>query len=247
MSFQIFTDAEIASFRKGGAILRGCLDMLGGVVQAGMTTKQVDELAEAYIIEHGGQPAFKGYHGFPATLCTSINEQCVHGIPSDRVIQEGDIVKLDCGVLYDDLYTDACITVGIGTVSPAAKNLLKVTKLALEKAVDFVKAGVRVGDLSSLIQRTVEAGGCKPLKSLTGHGLGRNLHQFPDIPNLGKAGTGPVFPAGTVVAIEPIVAVSGSDVQTTGDGWTLVTDDGSLAAHFEHTVLILEDGCEIIA
>lgn len=246
-NFQIFTDAEIASFRIGGKILRGCLDMLPAHVRAGVTTKELDTIVETYIREHGGRPAFKGYHNFPATLCTSVNNECVHGIPGSRVLKDGDIIKLDCGVIYDDLYTDACITVAVGNISPEAQNLLHVTKDALDAAVAFLKAGVRVGSLSSLIQKIVERGGCKPVRSLTGHGLGRDLHQFPDIPNFGKSGTGPIFPARTVVAVEPIVSISASDVETTPDAWTLVTVDHSLAAHFEHTVLVMEEGCEVIA
>lgn len=245
--FQIFTAAEIESFRKGGAILRGCLDMLGPRVKAGLTTKEIDGWAEEYIRDHGGVPAFKGYHGFTGTLCTSVNEECVHGIPGSRVLVDGDIISLDCGVIYDGLYTDACISVGVGAISKEAEHLLQATQNALADAVAFLKAGIRVGDLSSLIQKSVQHEGFHPVRSLTGHGVGKTLHQFPDIPNLGKAGTGPVFPANSVVAVEPIVSVSADDVHTTDDGWTLITEDGSLAAHFEHTLLILPDGCEIIA
>ncbi len=247
MSFQIFNEAEIESFRRGGAALRGCLDMLTIEAKEGVTTKELDLMAEEFIHDHGGIPAFKGYHGFPGTLCTSVNNECVHGIPGNRVLEDGDIVSLDCGVIRDGLYTDACTTVGIGNISKEAKNLLHVTSNALTDAVAFLKAGVHVGDLSALIQASVERGGCRAVKSLTGHGLGHSLHQFPDIPNRGKAGTGPIFPAYTVVAVEPIVSISADDVEGTGDGWTLVTEDGSLAAHFEHTLLILPGGCEVIA
>lgn len=245
--FQIFTPAEIESFRKGGAILRGCLDMLRPRVKSGLTTGEIDTWAEEYIRDHGGVPAFKGYHGFTGTLCTSVNEECVHGIPGERVLEDGDIISLDCGVIYDGLYTDACISVGVGSISKEAEHLLQATENALADAVAFLKAGIRVGDLSSLIQKSVEHEGFRPVRSLTGHGVGKTLHQFPDIPNLGKAGTGPVFPANTVVAVEPIVSVSADDVHTTDDGWTLITEDGSLSAHFEHTLLVLPDGCEIIA
>ena len=247
MAIQVFTADEIESFRVAGKILRGCLDMLPAYVLEGVTTRELDELAETYIRDHKGIPAFKGYHGFPATLCTSVNEECVHAIPGPRVLVDGDIVSLDCGVIVDDLYTDACVTVGVGNLTKEAEHLLMVTSRALEEAVAFLKAGVRVGDLSSLIQKSVERGGCRAVKSLTGHGLGRTLHQFPDIPNLGKAGTGPVFPAYTVIAVEPIVSIRADDVETAEDGWTLITEDGSLSAHFEHTLLVLPDGCEVIA
>lgn len=246
-AIQSFTAAEVASFRKGGAILRECLAMLRPNVQPGVTTQELDDLAEAFIRERGGKPAFKGYHGYPATLCTSVNEECVHGIPGDRMLQNGDIISLDCGVIYDELYTDACITVPVGQISSEAQELLNVTERALDDVVAMLHAGVRVGDVSALIQRTVEFAGFHPVKSLTGHGLGRSLHAYPDIPNLGKAGTGAMFPVNSVVAIEPIVSISADDVMGIGDGWTLVTEDGSLAAHFEHTVLILENGCEVIA
>lgn len=246
-SIQTFTESEIASFRKGGKILRGCLDMLAPRVEAGLTTAEIDTWAEEYILDHGGIPAFKGYHGYPATLCISVNDECVHGIPGARTIRDGDIVSLDGGVIYDELYTDACITVGVGAISKEAEQLLQVTKNALADAVAFLKAGVRVGDVSALIQHVVEKGGFHAVRSLTGHGLGKSLHQFPDIPNLGKAGTGAVFPAYTVIAVEPIVSVGADEVVSTGDGWTLITEDGSLAAHFEHTLLILPDGCEVIA
>ncbi len=246
-SIQVFTEAEIASFRKGGAILRDCLEMLRPRVKPGITTKEIDAWAEEFILDRGGIPAFKGYHGYPATLCISVNDECVHGIPGERTIRDGDIVSLDGGVIVDELYTDACITVGVGNISKEAQNLLHVTENALADAVAFLKAGVRVGDLSALIQKTVEKGGCHSVRSLTGHGLGKSLHQYPDIPNLGKAGTGPVIPAYTVIAVEPIVSVSADEVVSTGDGWTLITEDGSLAAHSEHTLLVLPDGCEIIA
>ncbi|HVW66586.1 MAG TPA: type I methionyl aminopeptidase [Candidatus Peribacteraceae bacterium] len=246
-NFQIFNDAEIASFRTGGMILRQCLEMLRPQVKEGIRMIDLDRLAEEFIRDHGGLPAFKGYHDFPATLCTSVNEECVHGIPGERVLKNGDIVSLDCGVIYDDLYTDACISVGVGHISREAQNLLSVTADALDQAVQVLKPGVRVGDLSSAIQKVVERAGYVPVRSLTGHGLGHTLHQFPDIPNFGRAGTGPVFPVHTVVAVEPIVSISARDVRGMNDGWTLVTEDGSLSAHFEHTLLTTENGCEIIA
>ncbi len=244
---QVFSPAEIDSFRRGGRILRDCLQMLVPQAKAGVTTKQLDELAETFIRDHGGEPAFKGYNGYPCTLCTSVNEECVHGIPGKRVLRDGDIISLDCGVLLDGLNTDACVTVGVGAISNDAAHLCDVTERALQAAVDTLKAGVRVGDLSSAIQHVIEQGNCVPVRPLTGHGLGRDLHQFPDIPNFGRKGTGPVFPAGTVVAVEPIVSLGSDDVRQMPDRWTLVTDDAALSAHFEHTLLVTEEGCEIIA
>ena len=246
-AIHVFTDADLASFRKAATILRECLAMLPTHVKAGVTTIELDAIAEAFIRERGGIPAFKGYHGYPSTLCTSINEECVHGMPGDRVLEEGDIVSLDCGVIVDGLYTDACVTVGVGHLDAEAKHLLEVTKKALDAAVGIIKAGTRVGDISAIIEKTAKAGGCMPVKSLTGHGLGRNLHEFPDIPNSGHAGTGPMLPAGTVIAVEPILSLGGPEVRTTGDGWTIATEDGALSAHFEHTILVTENECEVLA
>jgi len=246
-SIRVFNDADLSSFRKAAGILRDCLKMLPSHVKAGVTTMQLDEIAETFIRERGGKPAFKGYHGYPFTLCTSVNEECVHAMPSDRVLEEGDIVSLDCGVIVDGFYTDACITVGVGQIDADAKRLLDVTKQALDAAVTIIKAGARVGDISSIIEKTARAGGCTPVKSLTGHGLGKNLHEYPDIPNSGHAGTGPTLPAGTVIAVEPILSLGGPNVRTAGDGWTIETEDGTLSAHFEHTILVKEGGCEVLA
>jgi methionyl aminopeptidase len=246
-TIHVFSAGELRSFREAGVILRDCLKMLPSHVKAGVTTMQLDQIAEAFIRERGGKPAFKGYHGYPSTICTSINEECVHGMPSDRALEEGDIVSLDCGVIIDGFYTDACITVGVGQIDADAAHLLDVTEKALNAAVKIIKAGTRVGDISAIIEQTALAGNCTPVRSLTGHGLGRDLHEYPDIPNSGKAGTGPELPAGTVIAVEPILSLGGRDVRTTGDGWTIETDDGALSAHFEHTILVTEGGCEVLA
>ena len=246
--FQIFTPDEINSLRHAGKILAECLEYMGQLVAPGITTKELDRAAEEFIRKHdGATPAFMGYHGYPATLCTSVNEQCVHGLPGDHVLEEGDIVSTDCGVLYNDLFTDACRTFGVGTISEEAQHLLKVDKQALENAVAMIKAGVKVGDISSTIQKTVEGEGLSIVSALTGHGLGKTLHQFPDVPNYGKAGTGPKLPAHTLIAVEPIVCTGTDGIKEASDNWTISTKDGSLSAHFEHTLLILEDGCEIIA
>lgn len=242
-----FGKGEIDSFKKAAKILRECLAMLPSHVKPGVTTLELDAIAEKFIREHSGKPAFKGYHGFPFTLCTSINEECVHGMPSDRELEEGDIVSLDCGVIVDGLYTDACVTVGVGHIDADATHLLDVTQRALSSAVDIIKAGTRVGDISAMIEKTAKAGGCMPVKSLTGHGLGHDLHGYPDIPNSGLAGNGPVLPAGTVIAVEPIISLGGPDVISMKDGWTIATADGSLSAHFEHTILVLDGGCEVLA
>lgn len=247
-SFQIFSPAQIEDLRIGGRILREALVIAGAKAKAGMTTLEVDKIAEDFIRSHkGARPAFKGYHGFPGTICASVNEQCVHGIPGDRVLKDGDILSIDCGVIYGELYTDACITVPIGTVPEKTLAFLRTTEDALAKACDLVRPGAKVGDISSVIQKTVEGGGYSCVDGLTGHGLGDTLHQFPDVPNVGKRGTGPTLPVHTIIAIEPITSMGKPEMKEIGDGWTIVTRDGSLSAHFEHTVLVTEQGVEIIA
>ncbi len=176
-----------------------------------------------------------------------MNDECVHGIPGHRVLKDGDIVSLDCGVVIDGLNTDACITVPVGTVSSDIKKFLEHSAEALEVACALVAPGKRIGDLSHAIQKYVEKGGYKCVDGLTGHGLGFDLHQFPDIPNTGRAGSGPVLPANTLIAIEPITSMGGSAIRDGADGWTICTRDGSLSAHFEHTVLVTEQGNEILA
>ena len=247
--FQIFTEPQIHSLRKGGKILRGCLDHVAALVRPGITTGEIDQAAETYIRDHGGKPAFKGYHGFPATLCISINEEIVHGIPGKRVIKEGDIVSLDGGVIFDELYTDACVTVGAGSIAPKTKAFLDWTSQTLESVIhQIVKAGVHVGDISSFIQKHLESKGYVPVRALTGHGLGSTLHQFPDVPNIGKAGTGPALPVHTLIAIEPIACIGGTgEIVTASDNWTISAQDKALSCHFEHTVFITDEGCKIIA
>ena len=246
-SAQIFSKAEQDSLRRAGKILRGCLQETAKHVKPGITTAALDEVAEAYVLKHGGKPAFKGHHGFPGTLCISVNDEAVHGIPGQRVLVEGDIVKLDGGVIVDGLYTDACITVGVGHISDEAKKLLRVGEAALEAAVAIAREGARVGDISAAIQAVVEGEACSCIPALTGHGLGKELHQFPDVPNVGKAGTGYTLPAYTLIAVEPIICLGKGQILQDGDGWTIRTKDGSLAAHFEHSLLITPSGCEVIA
>lgn len=246
-SIKVFTPAEIESFRAAGKILHDCLTMLPDHVRPGVSTMELDLIAERFIRERGGQPAFKGYHGYPSTLCTSVNDECVHGMPGSRMLKDGDIVSLDCGVIVDGLYTDACITVPVGNISRDAQNLLSVTKNALDDAVSIIKAGCRVGDISAAIEKTARDGGMAPVRGLTGHGLGHTLHEYPDIPNSGRAGSGPVLPAGAVIAVEPILSTGGDRVHEAEDGWTIVMQDGSLSAHFEHTILVTEDGCDVLA
>lgn len=246
--FQIFTPAEISSLRRAGKILRECLQHTAKHVKPGITTIELDRIAEEFILSHNGaMPAFKGYRNYPHTLCTSVNDQCVHGLPGKRQLLEGDIIALDCGVMVDKLYTDACISVGVGKIAPETEKFLRESEAALEKACALIAPGVRIGDLSSTIQTHIESKGYSCVHSLTGHGLGDTLHQFPDIPNTGTAGSGPALPANTIIAVEPITAMGEGGIRDEGDGWTISTKDGSWSAHFEHTVLVTEDGHEILA
>lgn len=221
--------------------------MLRPLALRGVTTMELDQTAERFIREHGGLPAFKGYGGFTGTLCTSVNEECVHGIPGSRALKDGDVVKLDCGVIVDGLYTDAAITVIVGPPSEDAQRVIEASEEGLRRAIALVRGGVRVGDLSACIEATAREYRCNPVKGLVGHGLGRSLHCHPDIPNEGKAGSGPVLPAGTVIAIEPIITLGKGDMRQLEDGWTIVTRDGTLCSHTEHTVLVTESGHEILA
>ncbi len=243
----VATPEELDALRRGGVILRACLEHVAGLVAPGKRTMDLDAAGERFIRDHGGAPAFKGYRGFPGTLCISVNDECVHGIPGKRALKDGDIVSLDCGVLLDGLYTDACITVPVGRVSAAATSLLTVTERALEQALGVVRADIRVGDISATVQEYVESHGFVAIPALTGHGIGRTLHQYPDVPNVGKRGTGAVLPEGAVIAIEPIISAGSRDIVTADDGWTLSSADGALTAHFEHTILITADGYEILA
>ena len=244
--FQIFSADQIESLRKGGKILHDTLEHVAGLVTPGVTTGELDVAAEKFIRDRGGEPGFKGYRNYPATLCTSVNEICVHGLPSEDSLKEGDIVGVDCGVFFDGLYTDACITIAVGEISHSAQNLMMVTKKALKEGIKQVRAGAHVGDVSSAIHKTLKSSGFDAMRQLTGHGLGDTLHQFPEIFNFGNAGTGPVFPENTIVAIEPISTVSSTEVRESKDGWSLAVKDGGLSAHYEHTVIVLSDGCEVL-
>lgn len=244
---QVFSPAEIASVRKAGAVLRECLQYAASLAKPGVTTREIDLKAEAFIAERGGRPGFKGFRNYPSSLCISVNDECVHGLPGERMLKDGDIVSLDGGVMMDGLHTDACITVGVGNISAEATKLIRVTTEALAAGVAVVRAGARVGDISAAVQAVVEGGHCTVIKPLTGHGLGHTLHQFPDIPNHGRRGTGPVLVAGTVIAIEPITTLGNGGIRELDDGWTIVSHDGALTAHMEHTILVTEDGHEILA
>jgi len=238
---------EIEAIRAAARLVAQTLDMLGHEVRPGVTTAALDQLADSFIRERGGRPAFKGYRGFPASICPSVNDEVVHGIPGPRTLAEGDIVGVDVGVEIDGYYGDAACTFPVGTVSEEATRLLQVAREALMLGVAQAKAGNRVGDISHAIQSHVESYGYSVVRTLVGHGIGRNMHEEPQVPNYGSPDRGPRLMAGQVLAIEPMVNAGGPDVVTRPDGWTVVTKDGSLSAHFEHTVAVGPQGPEILS
>ena len=238
---------EVAKMRAANALVAGVLGELREAVKPGVTAQELDAVAEMRVREAGAIPAFKGYHGYPATLCVSINDAVVHGIPSPRKLVEGDIVSLDMGVVLDGYYGDSALTVGVGTISDAAAELLDVTRDALHLAIDCARVGRRVSDLGYAVQTHVESRGFSVVREFVGHGIGTQLHEEPQIPNYGKPGRGPYLKEGMVLAIEPMVNAGRAAVRVLNDGWTAVTVDGSLSAHFEHSVAVSKDGPVILS
>ena len=238
---------EIALMRAGGHILADVVDRLRETVRPGLSTLEIDEDVEAFIRGRGALPAFKGYRGFPATVCISINEEVVHGIPSaHRRIKEGDIVGLDLGCIVEGYYADCAFTLAIGDVPPKVQQLLDVTRESLDVAIAECRPGRRLSDVSHAVQAHVERHGFSVVRAFVGHGIGRALHEDPQIPNFGDPGRGPQLRPAMVLAIEPMVTMGSWEVKVLDDGWTAVTRDGSLAAHFEHTIAVTEDGPEVL-
>lgn len=234
---------EIEKIRKACLVVANVLEMMRTKVQAGVTTKELDEFAEQFIKDAGAKPAFKGYRGYPSSLCTSVNEQVVHGIPSRLVaLKQGDIISIDVGAIVDGFYGDAAITVPVGSVTSEADRLIKVTEESLLKGIAEARPGNRLYDISAAVQAHVEKNGFSVVREFVGHGIGRSLHEDPQIPNFGDRGSGPRIKAGMVLAIEPMVNAGGCVTKVKEDGWTAVTADGSLSAHFEHTIAVMEDG-----
>jgi methionyl aminopeptidase len=238
---------EIEKLRDSNGIVAEILKELRLRVKPGITTGELDRLAEEMSRKRGAVPAFKGYKGFPFSLCTSVNSEVVHGMPSDRVLVEGDIVSLDFGVFYRGYYGDAAITVPVGRVSEKAARLLRVTEGGLYDGIEQARAGNRLGDISAAVQRHVEAAGYSVVRDFVGHGIGRNLHEEPQIPNYGVKGRGIELKPGMVLAIEPMVNEGTYKVRVLQDGWTVTTEDGQLSAHFEHSVVIMENGPDILS
>lgn len=247
MSIVYKSEAEIEKIRASSRLVAETLQLLADAIGPGLTTLELDRMAEAYVAEHGAVPAFKGYRGFPASVCVSINEEVVHGIPSaSRRLEEGDIVSLDFGVLKDGYYGDAAVTVPVGEVSEEARRLLRITRDSLYRGIERVKADAHLGDVSHVIQDHAEGAGYFVVRAFVGHGIGASLHEAPQVPNFGAPGQGPRLRPGMVLAIEPMVNVGTQDVRVLDDEWTVVTADRSLSAHFEHTVAITDNGTEIL-
>ena len=247
MAIAIRTAKEIAKMRRSGEALRGVLDALREAVKPGVTTLDLEKLAEAKIAAAGAVAAFKGYHDYPCVLCTSINSEVVHGIPSaKRVLREGDVVSIDCGLIIDGYYADSAVTVPVGKISEEAARLLATTEQSLGAAIEAVRPGATLGDVGAAVQKVAEAAGFSIVREFVGHGIGRQMHEEPQIPNYGVPGQGIRLREGMVLAIEPMVNAGKHAVRVLEDGWTAVTADGSLSAHFEHTVAVRAEGCDVL-
>ena len=248
MAVMIKTPREIEKMRRAGGVVRELLEAVRPHVKAGATTLDLEEVAVKKIRELGVKPAFKGYRGYPCILCTSVNSEVVHGIPSaKKVLRDGDIVSIDTGVIIDGFYGDSAITVGVGKSLPVrTQQLLDVTEASLARGIEAVLAGATLGDIGAAVQEVVEAGGFSVVREFVGHGIGSHLHEDPQVPNYGQRGRGMKIREGMVFCIEPMVNVGKPGVETLSDGWTAVTSDGSLSAHFEHTVAVTADGVAVL-
>ena len=245
-TIEVKTQGQLEIMRRAGRVVAEILQALRWAVRPGITTLELDEVAGQTMVSHGAKTAFKGYRGFPAHICTSVNEQVVHGIPSKRVLAAGDIISLDVGAVMDGYYADAAITVSIDKVSSQAKRLMEATERALQKGIEMARVGCRLSDVSYAVQREAESHGYSVVREFVGHGIGARLHEPPQIPNYGEPGYGPELKSGMVLAIEPMINMGRPEVKILSDGWTAVTRDGSLSAHFEHTVAVTENGPEIL-
>lgn len=247
MYTKVKTAEEIESMRVAGKMLATVLQYVKNHAVKGMSTKDLADLAAKELKRLGGAPSFLGYHGFPDVLCVSVNDEVVHGIPSvNKILENGDIVSIDFGVTYKGMVTDAALTFVIGDVDPKVQKLIDTTERSLMAGIDALKSGIRVGDIASSVQKVLDTGGYGIVRDLVGHGVGHELHEDPNIPNYGHAGSGPVLQAGMTIAIEPMATLGTYKVKQDNDGWTIRTADGSLSAHFEHTILITEKGYEIL-
>jgi methionyl aminopeptidase len=246
MGIIIKSERELAMMRQAGRIVAEVLGILMKQVKPGMKTKELDVIAGREVERLGGKPSFKGYRGFPANLCVSVNDEIVHGIPGERILREGDIVSLDFGASFKGFQGDAAVTVGVGEIGPRARELMATTEGVLKAGIAAARSGARLGDISATIQSYAESRGYSVVREYTGHGIGRELHEEPQIPNFGQAGTGPVLKKGMTLALEPMVNAGDWRTRVGDDRWTVFTADGSLSAHFEHTIAITDGEAEIL-
>jgi methionyl aminopeptidase len=242
----IKNDIEIEYMRKAGRLVGETLARLEEVIKPGITTAELDRIAEEFILKHNARPSFKGYHGFPGSICTSVNNEVVHGFPGKRVLQEGDIISIDCGAVLDGYQGDAARTVPVGKISKEAEKLIEVTRESFFKGIEYAKVNNRLSDISAAIQTYVEGFGFSIVRDFVGHGIGKDMHEDPEVPNFGRPGRGPKLKCGMVLAIEPMVNIGRYQVKVEANDWIVVTEDGSLSAHYENTVAILNNGPEIL-
>jgi methionyl aminopeptidase len=240
------TDEEIGFLRESNLLVSKTLAVIARNIRPGITTLYLDRIAEEFILDNKALPAFKGYGGFPNTLCTSVNEEVVHGIPSDYVLKDGDIISIDCGVILNEWYGDGAYTFAVGEVSDQVLKLLEYTKASLEEGVKNAVAGNRVGDISASVQMMAESGGFSVVRELVGHGLGRKLHEPPEVPNFGRRGSGPKMEKGLVICIEPMINLGSKETVQMSDGWTIRTADGKPSAHFEYAVAVDKGKAEVL-
>ena len=240
------TEAEVELLRLSNQLVSRTLAELASIIKPGITTLRLDSVAEEYIRDNGAVPGFKGYNGFPNTLCTSVNDEVVHGIPSNYLLREGDIVSIDCGVVLNGFYGDSAFTFAVGKISDEKRRLLDFTRSSLEKGVEQVQAGNRIGDISYAVQSYAEEGGYTVVRELVGHGLGKRLHEAPEVPNYGRRGRGIKLKKGLVICIEPMINMGSKNVNQMDDGWTIKTADGKPSAHFEYAVAVGPDGPDVL-
>ncbi|MBE0673929.1 MAG: type I methionyl aminopeptidase [Bacteroidales bacterium] len=240
------SEEEVELLRASNQLVSRTLGMLAEMVKPGVSTLELDRMAETYIRDNGGIPGFKGYNGFPATLCTSVNEAVVHGIPSDYILSEGDIISIDCGVILGGYYGDSAFTFPVGEIDPGTRRLLDVTRESLEAGVAAAISGNRIGDIAYAVQTVAERAGFSVVRELVGHGIGRKLHESPEVPNYGRRGSGPKLEKGMVICIEPMINMGRRDTIQSGDGWTVKTGDGRPSAHFEYAVAIDKGKADVL-
>ena len=243
----IKTDEEVELLRESSLLVGKTLAAVASRIRPGVTTLELDAVAEEFIRDHGAEPGFKGYGGFPNSLCTSVNEAVVHGIPNDRPLEEGDIVSIDCGVLKNEFYGDSAYTFAVGEIAPEIQQLLDVTKECLRLAIEQAVVGKRIGDIGFACQQHAEQNGYGVVRELVGHGLGRSLHEAPEVPNYGRRGNGPRLMDGMVLAIEPMINLGRKEVLHMEDGWTIVTADRKVSAHFEHDIVVRKGQADVLS